>query len=178
MKKFISVLLVMIFMSFSVFDTFAEDNIISFYKEDDIFENYSYDTSSVIAVIKHKYSAMGKVFTTDDFDKNLIASVEDIFCASVDNTSLSGYNMDEYCQILKLHLIEHTESNVKNAIIQLKDNPIIEEITPNYISYSSPIEKNTIETEDGGSICYRNRSIIIIDKPKFNNWTVEKLYFV
>ncbi len=86
MKKFISVLLVMIFMSFSVFDTFAEDNIISFYKEDDIFENYSYDTSSVIAVIKHKYSAMGKVFTADDFDKNLIASVEDIFCASVDNT--------------------------------------------------------------------------------------------
>ena len=81
----------------------------------------------------------------------------------------SIYNMDEYCQILKLHLIEHTESNVKNAIIQLKDNPIIEEITPNYISYSSPIEKNTIETEDGGSICYRNRSIIIIDKPKFNN---------
>ncbi len=56
--------------------------------------------------------------------------------------------MDEYCQILKLHLIEHSESNVKNAIIQLKDNPIIEEITPNYISYSSPIEKNTIETED------------------------------
>ena len=147
MKKILSLLLVLGILFSFVFDSFAQEDISELYEEDEIFANRTYADDSVIVVIKHEYSAMGKVFSPDDFDKNLIASVEDLFCASATNKSLDGYNMDEYCQILKLNLIEPSEDNVKLAIEELKNNILIEEITPNYISYTYPLLTDEIESD-------------------------------
>lgn len=147
MKKIISLLLTIILVGSFVFDSFAQETVSILHEDEEMFLNHTYDDKSVIAVIKHEYSEMGKIFLPDDFDENLISSVEDLFCANADNESLDGYNMAEYRQILKLNLIEPSEDNVKLAIEELKNNILIEEITPNYISYSYPISTDEIESD-------------------------------
>lgn len=102
----------------------------------DVNENSAaeYDTSAIMVLIKKECSEFGKEYYPENFDKNLIKSVKVINQINPGDDT-SGYDLDNWQQILSLELKEPGEENVQNAIDAALRNPEVETACRNYKTY-------------------------------------------
>lgn len=87
-----------------------------------------------MVLIKKEYSEFGKEYSPADFDEELIESVEVINQINPGDDT-SGYDLDNWQQILFLELKEPGEENVQKAIDAALRNPEVETACRNYKTY-------------------------------------------
>lgn len=92
-----------------------------------------FDLSTVLVVIKKEYSEFGKEYSPEEFDADLIESVEVINQIEKDQTDLSGYNLEYWQHILSLKLKEPSKENVEAVIEAAYKNEQVESAEKNYI---------------------------------------------
>lgn len=93
-----------------------------------------YDTSTIMVLIKKECSEFGKEYYPKNFDKNLIKSVRVINQINPGDDT-SGYDLDNWQQILSLELKEPSEENVQKAIEAALRNPEVDTACRNYKTY-------------------------------------------
>ena len=93
-----------------------------------------YDTSSVIAIIKHDYSTTLNNITIEDFDSDLISYISDLTPVT-DTLDETTYNEENFRKIYQVFLKQPSEQNVELLINDLQNNSIIEYVEKNYELY-------------------------------------------
>lgn len=89
-----------------------------------------YDTSTILVVIKKECSEFGKEYYPENFDKDLIKSVRVINQINPGDDT-SGYDLEQWQQILALELKEPGEENVRKAIDAAYKNPEVQVASEN-----------------------------------------------
>ena len=123
-KTIISVLSVMVFLF--VFASCSPNvSVNENMTETETTEQIASADYSVYVLIKKEYSEIGKEYSPEDFDKELVESVE-VINQFYPEDDTSGYRMEHWQQKLKLTLKEPTEENAKKVIISAYKNPQVE----------------------------------------------------
>lgn len=125
-KKVVSIILSVIMCLTFILNCMATDN-------HSTEEELDFDTSTVLVVIKKEYSEFGKEYSPEDFNADLVESVEVINQIEKDQTDLSGYNLEYWQHILSLKLKEPSEENVEAVINSAYQNEQVESAEKNYI---------------------------------------------
>lgn len=89
-------------------------------------ENHTsfYDPTIISVTIKPRYSAYGKVYTPEDFNAELIASVRDI--TYFEDVSSDSFYGPGYSNVLEIKLKNPTYENAHRLVKELKKNKVVE----------------------------------------------------
>lgn len=101
-----------------------------------------YDNSSVIVILKHEYSIVGKTYTVEDFNCELISSIKDL--TPVTNIEDSKYDFDVWKKIFQVFLNTPSNYNVEKIINELSVNEIVESVRKNYAIEMDDISNSSV----------------------------------
>lgn len=122
---------------------FVFQNSITIFAETvNIQDEPEYDNSSVIVTLKHDYSIVGKTYTVDDFDCELISSIKDL--TPVTNIEDSKYDFDVWKKIFQVFLNTPSNYNVEKIINELSRNEIVESVRKNYAIEMDDIANSSV----------------------------------
>ena len=96
-------------------------------------EKIEYDNSSVIVIMKHEYSIIGKTYTVDDFNCDKISYVKDLTPIDSNRLQTSKYDLDSWKKILQLYLNVPTDADVDAVIKELSADERIDSVEKNYV---------------------------------------------
>lgn len=120
----------------------------------------------VYVLIKNEYSQIGKEYFPEDFDAELIESVEVLNQIS-DDDDISGYRMEYWQQKLQLNLKEPTEDNAKKAVLAAYKNPQVDIAGLDRAAFNLPDEDEDFTDE------YDMSTILVVIKKECSEFGKE-----